>query len=306
MQIDSENIPNKIIQTDYSQLFNITQQEKQHIINTYLEVIKDNVNKEKYSKNKKTTIIIEDKPINATAYSVTLTQSEYKTLIVKLLETLSTDSITLNLITTKLRMLNLPEKYTSINELNKYISDTIGKIQEEETTNKDFITFIVYESEGKTIRTDVNIIGNKTITLMINKNEGKITLTQSNLDEQTQQKLSWGEIKFYKQYNSEEEKFDFQILEHGNNNEILKINSIKAKQDSGYNTELKINILSQLEITYEGKYILNSDMEIPDIKNYTHIILNDMDSKKINTLTQQIINRINYIVEEKKKIIFFQ
>ena len=69
---------------------------------------------------------------NTTAYRVDLTSEDIANISVKLLETLKQDSITLNFIATKAKILNLPEEYTQVNNLTKQIDEQIKKIEDSE------------------------------------------------------------------------------------------------------------------------------------------------------------------------------
>ena len=133
---DNSIIPDSIKPIAISQILLITEQEKQHIQETYLPVLKDNINKQNFSKQKKVEVNKESVQYNTTAYQLNLNAQEVKQIKIALLQTLKQDSITLNLITTKAKLLGLDENYTQINNLTNEIEKQINAINNQnDSTN---------------------------------------------------------------------------------------------------------------------------------------------------------------------------
>ena len=162
---DNSNIPDSITPIDYEDLLNISEEEKQHISDTYLPVIVNNIEKSKYSKQSNIPITKEGVEYNTTAYRVDLTSEDIANISVKLLETLKQDSITLNFIATKAKILNLPEEYTQVNNLTKQIDEQIKKIEDSEKSPENGVSIIVYEEKGQTVLTEIIIKNNVKFTL---------------------------------------------------------------------------------------------------------------------------------------------
>ena len=144
-------ISNKIEKIDTNNLFEISDEEKQHIKETYIEIIKQNVDKSKITKDK-LTVSKGETSYNATAYRLTLTGDELKKVEIACLEELKQDSITLNLIATKAKELELNEDYTEVNNLTKQIQNVIDEINKS-TTNGLKIT--IYADNMQVITTEI-------------------------------------------------------------------------------------------------------------------------------------------------------
>lgn len=298
LDIDTEEIPDEISDIKYSELLNISNEEKQHIIDTYYSVVKNNINKRKYNKRENITISIEGNKYTANEYAITLTQKEYQTLLINALETLKTDSITLNLITTKMKNINKDSKYTNINQLTEEISILIEQLKQKEVSDNEYITFAVYESNGKMISTSIKVINETNILISYLSNENKLIISKENLNGSDEN--DWNEITITNQ-NSEEEQYFLYDMKFTNSNSIT-IEIKKEKTDSGYGIKASLNIFNNV-IRIGGERILSQGETVPNITDSTNIILNELDIEKLNILKTRLQSQIMKIIEEKQQII---
>lgn len=298
LDIDTEEIPDEISDIKYSELLNISNEEKQHIIDTYYSVVKNNINKRKYNKRENITISIEGNKYTANEYAITLTQKEYQTLLINALETLKTDSITLNLITTKMKNINKDSKYTNINQLTEEISILIEQLKQKEVSDNEYITFAVYESNGKMISTSIKVINETNILISYLSNENKLIISKENLNGSDEN--DWNEITITNQ-NSEEEQYFLYDMKFANSNSIT-IEIKKEKTDSGYGIKASLNIFNNV-IRIGGERILSQGETVPNITDSTNIILNELDIEKLNILKTRLQSQIMKIIEEKQQII---
>ena len=297
--ITSEEVPDKISDIKYLELFNISNEEKQHIIDTYYNVVKNNVNKDKYTKTQNITLSIEGTQYTANSYSITLTEREYQTLLINSLETLKTDSITLNLITTKLKNINKDSQYTNINKLNEEIAKLIEKLKQQEISDNEYITFTVYESNGKTISTGVEIINESKILISYINNENKIVISKEKSNN-SDSNIDWNEITITNKNNEQEQYFLYNMK--FTNNDTITAEMKKDKTDSGYNINAVINVFENT-IRFTGERKISQGEDIPSIKDSTNIILNELDSDKLNILLSRLQAQIMKVVEQKQQII---
>ena len=135
-------------------------EEKQTLKDKYLGIVKQNVSKEKFLKEKNQQITINQQNVIANKYTIKLTKEELNNLYLKLLdalkedetvlaklETLQTNMETLNILTKN--ETNLKESFVS------KIEETIKKINEN-NIGSDETEISVYEKNGKTIKIFVN------------------------------------------------------------------------------------------------------------------------------------------------------
>lgn len=137
-----------------------SEEEKQTLKDKYLGIVKQNVLKEKFLKEKNQQITINQQNVIANKYTIKLTKEELNNLYLKLLdalkedetilsklETLQTNMETLNVLTRN--EINVKESFVS------KIEETIKKINEN-NIGSDETEISVYEKNGKTIKIFVN------------------------------------------------------------------------------------------------------------------------------------------------------
>ncbi len=213
-------ISNKIEKIDTNNLFEISDEEKQHIKETYIEIIKQNVDKSKITKDK-LTVSKGETSYNATAYRLTLTGDELKKVEIACLEELKQDSITLNLIATKAKELELNEDYTEVNNLTKQIQNVIDEINKS-TTNGLKIT--IYADNMQVITTEI-----------IYNDEYKYTVYGTSTDTNSERYL------LVENLNSDD---DFSKIE-------IKETETRAEGESIYNVSLNVDNIRTVEINLD-------------------------------------------------------
>ena len=158
---NAETIPDVIGEntTNIAELFSITEEEKAHIQETYTQVIQQTIADELYTKQQEMTIQKEGTEYVTTAYRLDLSAQDVKNVVVQILQTLKEDSITLNWLTTKAKLLGLGEEYTQVNQFTATIENWIEQIQDNENFAEGGLSLVVYHYQGNTIQMEV-IMGN--------------------------------------------------------------------------------------------------------------------------------------------------
>lgn len=299
---DNSNIPDSITPIDYEDLLNISEEEKQHISDTYLPVIVNNIEKSKYSKQSNIPITKEGVEYNTTAYRLDLTSEDIANISVKLLETLKQDSITLNFIATKAKILNLPEEYTQVNNLTKQIDEQIKKIEDSEKSPENGVSIVVYEEKGQTVLTEIII-----------KNNVKFTLYASNTNQKNSIYVMAENLSTSNDYNTVEMQVTQTKTAKQTNTEIL----VNKDNDKGLEIYLTNEGLSSdekvtttCEINYNDgndKYIANYEQEINfnekneiiSLDNTNCAILNDYPTDQLSMLIVLIAQQTQNVMNQK-------
>lgn len=147
---NAENLPEKIdLSKMYKALFEISKDEKEHIIETYKNIMIQEIKDNNYEKKEKQNITINNSSYVTNMYSLTLSKAESIDLAIKMLETLKEDSITLNLITNKVKTVNQNSEYTNINKVHQKIEDYIEELKALEKTENEFIRIDLYINKIK-------------------------------------------------------------------------------------------------------------------------------------------------------------
>lgn len=153
--ISTDVVPDTINMDDYTSVFDLTDEQKQHMYDTYLPIIQNNISKDNYAKTNQ-DVQIDGETYNANVYAVQFTGDQLKQIIIDCLNTLKTDTETMVLISNKASTLNLGVEYTDMTNLTMKINNIIETINNADLSNNT-TTIYVYENYDKTIRTVVDI-----------------------------------------------------------------------------------------------------------------------------------------------------
>ncbi len=299
---DNSNIPDSITPIDYEDLLNISEEEKQHISDTYLPVIVNNIEKSKYSKQSNIPITKEGVEYNTTAYRLDLTSEDIANISVKLLETLKQDSITLNFIATKAKILNLPEEYTQVNNLTKQIDEQIKKIEDSEKSPENGVSIVVYEEKGQTVLTEIII-----------KNNVKFTLYASNTNQKNSIYVMAENLSTSNDYNTVEMQVTQTKTAKQTNTEIL-VNKDNDKgleiylTNEGLSSDEKVTTTCEINYNdgndkyianYEQEINFNEENEIISLDNTNCAILNDYPTDQLSMLIVLIAQQTQNVMNQK-------
>lgn len=288
---------------DTKNMISFSEAEKQELMNTYIKIIQTNVTKDRYSKQKNTLIIVDNQDVQTNAYSITLTFEEYNNIYIKILEQIKQDEIILSKvdkIVNNLEEVSSEESNIKGEELKElfidYIQETIEEIQNNNIGN-DEIKITVYESKGKTVRTNIERTANK-ITFDL-YNQSGIKITQVILGENTEEKT----LKIEK--NSSYILVDFTNIE---NNEIVNAISFNCKEnfsDNHLEKTIEIKLANQ---KYEAILTIDDNTDfVEELQDQItlgedNIELDDLNEEQkqriISILNQNLEEQFNNLLEE--------
>ena len=166
---DVSNVPSSVDFTILSSISDITEEQKQHIINTYSKTIQESISKDKYTKIGKKDITVGGANYNTNAYKVEIDGDTLKQIVTNCLTTLKDDNATLVVLSNKFAALGLDENYTDITKISNKVSDIITKIQQD-NSNDTNISITVYENKGKNVRTEIELNENNTEEILSSDN----------------------------------------------------------------------------------------------------------------------------------------
>ena len=164
------SMPNQIELNLPVEQLNITEQEKTELSERYVDIIRNGLLAQSFSKEKNQTIEIDGKSVQTNVYSVTLTKEQLNNLYLSLLEELKNDEIILGKLDTIQNMLDEAEQLSE--DLNAQsdtqsstqqslrqifldeIDNTIAQINQN-NIGQDETKIIVYENMKNTVRTSI-------------------------------------------------------------------------------------------------------------------------------------------------------
>lgn len=253
---------------DIDSIISFSEEEKQTIKNNYMNILKSNISKDKYHKQSKALITVNNKDIQTNAYYISMTLEEYNNLYVKMLQQLEKDEILLakiDAIEEQLKEYNAEENLKD--KIIEKINEKIKKIQDNNIGN-DEVKITVYENNGKTVRTSIE---NGTDKLALDfYNKASMKITQTKMEDVVKEKT----IKIEKQKkdtqintmieysNSEENQEKYNITlnyeETNQNNNIQKNVELLISNDKNQ-ANLKINDTINIVDEFENEITLNED-----------------------------------------------
>ena len=253
---------------DIDSIISFSEEEKQTIKNNYMNILKNNISKDKYHKQSNALITVNNKDIQTNAYYISMTLEEYNNLYVKILQQLENDETLLakiDAIEEKLKEYNAEENLKD--QIIEKINEKIKNIQDNNIGN-DEVKITVYENNGKTVRTSIE---NGTDKLVLDfYNEASMKITQTKMEDVVKEKT----IKIEKQKNdaqintmieysnSEENQEKYNITlnyeETNQNNNIQKNVELLISNDKNQ-ANLKINDTINIVDEFENEITLNED-----------------------------------------------
>ena len=282
---DTSNWPDNINWFSMLDFLYISQSDEKYITKTYSDLIMYNTPKENYTKEE-SGIKIDDKIHTAVGYKLQLTENETKKVAKEVLRYMrDEDARTINLISSKLKLLNFPKKYTEYDYIKNCISQLMDYIDTIETTDDQFIEITVYVENGNMIQTNIKIKDNNAIKIINDRDNNKISIVQENPN------------KDFKESSNELIKY------LANMQDITLSNSVSDNNDEVI-TKFNAKFYNNLVIEYISRFAMNDSVEKnTDFEDSKKIVLNELESVNLTKLYGLIKERIPAIYEEKKSML---
>lgn len=141
----------------YENLFKIEDNEKKHIINTYKNILYNEIPESCYIREKEQKITIDGNEYVANKNVLILNKEESINIGIKLLKILKDDDATLNVIAEKIKIINGNDEYGKIENITGLIQAYIDELEATPKTHSEYIRIEVYDYNGHTIKLDVSI-----------------------------------------------------------------------------------------------------------------------------------------------------
>ena len=288
---NAENIPNQIMTFNKEQILNVSNIEKKHL-EQYVKIIRNQAPDTSYSKSQNEKIEIEGQKYDTTAYTLSLNSEQNSDLQINLLNELTKDSIMMNFITSKCKLLNLNNDFTDINTLNNLLKQRIKNLQNNPELAGNF-EVTVYEYKQKNIQTKMQI-NNKTITISnINNDNDKFATIK--IEEESQPTIN---LKIENDSNTY--KIKLQKDDEGIINSIeLIYNMTGTVAENNVQNHLQINIVDGIKsASFEYNDTINFTNDVGNFKNMQDekvAVINDYDQDYLNEFLKMVKDQINSV-----------
>ena len=295
---DLESIPNQFNKIDYNIYKNMNAQDKATILSTYQNVLNKGILSNHYTKQAKINLNFNGQSVVANAYSLTLTEEEISSLKISLLETLMTDELTLKYL---VQFLQLDSSYTV--QIKQSIQEEIDNLKREQIENNENVRITVYESNMQLLTTIVETPeANYTINNNVSETNQKVTIVKQSNDGNNINTTVTLERNTSDSSNSFKMEQISTTGETTTDRNAITVN-LNGNVDTG-NLELNVKLENLIgnklnEINYTDKKEFSSSVDIEGLNDDNSVSLNDMTLEEINSLYKSIVERIQYLYNEK-------
>lgn len=299
---DTTRIPDKIESIDYKELLKISDEEKAHIQETYTNIIINNISEDSYSKQTEAVIEKDGVSYNTTSYRLDLTADQISNILVNVLNTLKTDSITLNLIATKAKLLELDDEYSTVEGINAVIDDIIEEIQNAEFTDT---SFVVYNYKGDTIATE--ILFRNELKMTIYNEDGNIKLVGQDLTGESDFETVSMDIMYA--ITSTHTNINIKLSEDEEEVMTFNITNTGSATGGSVQTTAEFTVTDEsteetISATYNQTLEFVSEIEEKENLDETNCaILNDYTQDQLTALVQALANQIVLVYNQKAQML---
>ena len=288
---NAKNIPNQITIFNKDQILDISNIEKKHL-EQYVKIIRNQAPDTSYSKSQNEKIGIEGQKYDTTAYTLSLNSEQNSNLQINLLNELVKDSIMMNFITSKCKLLNLNNDFTDINTLNSILKQRIQNLQNDPSLAGNFVV-TVYEYKQKNIQTKIQI-NNKVITISnINNDNDKVATIK--IEEEFKPTINIKVENNNNTYKIKLQKDDENII----NSIELIYNMTGTVAENNVQNHLKINIIDGIKaVSFEYNDTINFTTDVgnfDNIQNEKVAVINDYDQEYLNEFIKMVKDQINSV-----------
>ena len=188
-------------------------------------------------------------------------------------------------ISSRLKLLNVPKKYTEHDAITGEIAKLIEQVDAIDATDEKFIEATVYVENKQTIQTDIKIKDGSVIKIIFKKDENKLYITQDKVNEYLA--------------NSNNPMVSY----IGNLKEMTLSNEI-GEDKSSSTIKFLAKLFNDIEVDYDSKITIgNAGNPSLEFEKTPRIVLNEMESDKLKTTYGMIVYGLNKIYENKKSLI---
>lgn len=299
-----EIIPDKINVNKYDNLFSLTEEQKNNLMNSYKTVLINNISKESYTKQKDVPLLLNNNNINTTTYSVTLTEKQFYNIYKIALETTKNNEVMINIIKEKAKILGYKETQLDeiVNSFQEEIQEIIDDINLDEKSDNQAVKIILYTADKMLLKTDIVIYEKTTIGIEYQENnpEKKILITINskesfdNFSIEISKKVADEKIEFLisiiSDVKDQESKIVYKFEKSGN----ISSNEIKDAVSFGINDGTNTY---RIDYTNTNNYSDSIDVEKLDSSN--SVTLNDYPAEDIQNLVSAVGERTFQVLVEK-------
>lgn len=287
-------VPNVIRNVKIKTLLETSKLEKKHLENIS-EIIKNDVPNTAYVKDGQKKITVNGVTYTSNVYKLTLNTTDNAKLQVAILQYISKDSILMDYITSKFKLLGFDEKYTSINSLNKLMNDKIDELNKNPEIAKE-LEITIYGNKQKNLKIEISNLFGKKVEIE-HKDEDDVEYSSISIDGNKYSLENNNDTYTFKYEDTNDSKFGKKLSIVFNQTGSVSENDIKNSATINYQSGIKT-------ITYQYNDTVNFTDDLGKITsinndNTSKIILNDYSDEDLKTFFKDLKEKINDVYVKK-------
>lgn len=264
-------------------------------IEEYYKALKNDATNESFTKDSNEKIKIDGKEYKTTEYSMEVNGESSANLQISILNKLSHDSIMMDWLSSKLKLLNINSDLADINNLNENITKYVSNIQQDNSKVKS-IKITVNSYKQKNIETKI-VFGDTIIKINHLKDDdiGEISIFSIN--------------DSYIEFGKKDDNYIFKIgtIDSYGNKKLLDCTIRRSGSISDNNISNSANIkyingIKSANIEYSDtvQFLDKNDLgTINDLNSRQMTIVNDYQDQEISNFIPSLINKINQVYVRK-------
>lgn len=287
---DVSEIPDKIDTELLENDKKIDEKKLEKIKDKYTKLIDDKISDDKYTKEE-VELNIKDEMTKTKKYSLTLTEKELYDIAYEFLNTLKDDTDTIEFF---LSLIYEDEIDVTVEDVKEKIAQNIEELEnsKNEIDEENSLVISVYNSKGKTVRTE-----------LVTSAENKIMYTATKNNDMDELKLEAfeGEENIFSAVltntvNSEEAEILVKIVSEEEDTDLEIKYSFTNITDKSVDMNFVGKLNSQEIIKFVGKVEINVKSDIEDITEDNSIILNSCSEEEFNNTISNISQKASTVV----------
>ena len=291
-----DNIEELTSSININSILAFTDEEKQTMLNTYMNIIQSNVSSDKYYKQSDALITVNNKDLKTNAYYIKLTVEECNNIYIKLLEQITNDEVILSKV--DLIEKKIKEKYQDHEEdktlrekFIEYINSEIEKIKNNNIGNEE-VKITVYENNEKTVRTSIEKSGQKLTIDMYN--DSTIKIDNVKIGDNTEEQV----LRIDKTENETQSHILLEYKELKDNDTItdVQISYQQVLENNKLNRSVQFGLANE---KYEGILKIVDNTEF--VQDFENKVTLDTDNVRLDELEPEQRDTINQILADNFK-----
>lgn len=293
---DGDNIvPDNINVFTGFDVLELSKEDREYLLTKYGKIIQSHTDSNDYNKLDESRIKIDDKFYKVDGYKLSLSENKTKAITTDIFDELASDSKALNIISTRLKVMNIPDKYSSINSLSDRFTKIAESIDSIETTDDEYLNVTVYVNEKKLKMIDIEYSDGNKISIDYSKENNRLRIKQSN--EAEGQESNSKHYMFLNTISNKVKNIVESISE-------ATININNSDEQSEIVSNVNVILKDEKIINYKSSIKITNDVAInEDYDSSKKIVLNNLNQQQLKQIYTLIVDNVQEIYKEKLNVI---